>query len=248
MPNESAKPVLSIIVPCYNEAQTVEQSLRTLLAITQKQEKFGLEVIAVDDCSYDQTPEILTALAKEYGNLRIVRHEQNQGKGAALKTGFRQATGQWVGIHDADLEYNPEEFVVLIEPLMEGKADIVYGSRFLGRTCSQMNIPLHSWLANHFLTWLTNRLTGLALTDMETCYKICRKELLDRIDIREYRFGVEPEMTCKLAHLRTDGARPVFMELPIVYHPRSYAEGKKIGLKDGLRAIYCIIKYGLLKQ
>jgi glycosyltransferase involved in cell wall biosynthesis len=225
--------VVSVVVPCYNEIRTVETLLRRVDDV-----RLETEVIAVDDGSTDGTRELLVELEAEGLVHQLLFHERNQGKGAALRTGFRHATGDVVVVQDADLEYDPMEFPLLLQPILEEKADAVYGSRFLGGP-HRVLLFWHS-VGNRFLTLLSNMFTDLNLTDMETCYKMVRRELLQSLPLSAERFGIEPELTARLAQA---GAR--IYELPISYDGRSYAEGKKIGWKDGVEALQCIVKYNL---
>ena len=227
---------LSVVIPCYNEAATIERLLGTVRAAPWPE----MEIIVVDDCSTDGSRELLQ------GRLRalvahLVVHEVNRGKGAALRSGIRVATGGAVIIQDADLEYDPAEYPRLLAPIADGRADVVYGSRFMGGAPHRV---LYFWHAvgNGFLTVLSNMLTNLSLTDMGTCYKPFRRELIQSIEIEEDRFGFEPEITAKIAKR---GVR--VYEVGISYYGRTYAEGKKIGYRDGFRAIYCILKYNLLR-
>jgi len=224
---------VSVVIPCFNELPTVEALLRRVRSVSLE-----LEVIVVDDGSTDGTRDLLSRLQTEGFVDELVFHEQNAGKGSALQTGFARATGDVVVIQDADLEYDPAEFPLLLEPILEGKADAVFGSRFLGGP-HRVLLFWHS-VGNRFLTLLSNMLTDLNLTDMETCYKMVRRELLQALPLSASRFGIEPELTARLAQA---GAR--IYELPISYDGRSYAEGKKIGWKDGLSAIWSILKYNL---
>ena len=221
---------LSIIIPCYNERENIIK----ILDKVDQAEVPHKEIIVVDDMSTDGTRKILEERVKERV-AKIVYHEQNGGKGAALKTGFSHATGDIVIIQDADMEYDPMEYPQVIEPIVKGEADVVYGSRFLE---SKAKGYLSNRLANKFLTKLSNLFTGLHLTDMETCYKAFKREIIQSVDIEEKRFGFEPEITAKIAKMKIR-----IKEVPISYYPRTNAEGKKIGFKDGLRAIYCIMKY-----
>ena len=226
---------LSVVIPCYNEAATIEQLLKAVRSSPYQ----PLEVIVVDDCSTDGTRLRLEALRPFIDQLLF--HSCNQGKGAALRTGFRAATGDVVIIQDADLEYDPAEYPKVIDPIVTGKADVVYGSRFMG---SEPHRVLYYWhsLGNWFLTTLSNMFTNLNLTDMETCYKAFRREIIQSIRIEEDRFGFEPEVTAKIAktHCR-------IYEVGISYSGRTYQEGKKIGWRDGVRALWCILKYNLAR-
>jgi glycosyltransferase involved in cell wall biosynthesis len=223
---------LSVIVPVYNEEKTIGRVIDLVLAQPCVQ-----EVIVVNDASDDGTAAVLEKMSGKDARLRILKHHVNEGKGAALRTGIDQATAPVVIIQDADLEYDPEEYPILLKPILSGKADAVFGSRFIG---SQEHRVLYFWhsFGNKFLTLLSNMFTNLNLTDMETCYKAVRRELLQSIPVRENRFGFEPEITAKLAK---SGAR--IYEVAISYHGRTYAEGKKINWKDGVRALWCIMKY-----
>ena len=225
---------LSLIMPAYNEKNTISQTITKVLQLD-----FLHELIIVDDFSTDGTREFL----KNVNDPRIVIifHDKNQGKGAALQTGFKRATGEFVGVQDADLEYDPNDLEKFLTPLVNGQADAVFGSRFRSGEVGRVLYYWHS-LGNKFLTTISNMTTNLNLTDMETCYKVIRKDLLDSIELKEQRFGFEPEITAKLAK---KGAR--VYEVGISYYGRTYEEGKKIGWKDGVRAIYCILKYGLFK-
>ncbi len=226
---------LSIIVPIYNEANTWRELLHR---VESAQLPLKKEIILVDDCSTDGTTDQLRLLKSQRSDVTVLFHPVNRGKGAALRTGFANVHGELAIVQDADLEYDPNDYVKLLRPVLEGKADVVYGSRFGGET----HRVLYFWhsVGNKFLTLLSNMLTDLNLTDMETCYKLFRTEVLRRVRIEQDRFGFEPEITAKVAKL---GVR--IYETPISYAGRTYAEGKKIGWKDGVKAIWCILKYGL---
>ena len=234
--------VLSVVIPVYNERNTIREILRQVRAVpVQKQ------IILVDDCSRDGTIEVLRELQATDDDLTIVFHDKNRGKGAALRTGFRYARGQVVIVQDADLEYDPSEYPRLLQPIVEGKADVVYGSRFIGES----HRVLHFWhsMGNRVLTLLSNFFTDLNLTDMEVCYKVFRREVIQGIPLKSNRFGFEPEVTAKVARFQVpsiDG-RPArrcrIYEIPVSYNGRDYKEGKKIGWKDGVQALYCIVRY-----
>ncbi len=221
---------LSIVVPCYNEKDNIKKIVKKIHNSPVKNK----EIIIVDDCSSDGTRYILEKEIKHFVN-KIVYKELNNGKGATLKEGFKHVTGDFVIIQDADMEYEPNDYVKVLEPLVNGECDVCYGSRFLN-TKAKGNLA--NILANKFLTFLSNIFTGLHLTDMETCYKCFKREIIQSIDIEEKRFGFEPEITAKLAKKKV-----IIKEIPISYYPRTNMEGKKIGFKDGIRAIYCILKY-----
>lgn len=224
---------LSIIIPCYNESSTI---LSLIKAVKQSPVK-NREIIIVDDGSKDGTRDILGALNDP--EVRTIFHKANQGKGAALRTGFREATGDICIVQDADLEYDPQEFPIVIQPIIEGKADVVFGSRFQSGRPHRVVYFWHR-IGNGVLTLMSNFFTDLNLSDMETCYKAFRREVIQSINIRENRFGFEPEVTAKVAKMNLR-----IYEVGISYYGRTYDEGKKIGWKDGFRAIYCILKYNL---
>ena len=228
---------LSIVIPCYNEKNTI-QDIVTAVKNAPVADK---EIIIIDDCSTDGTREVLrTTIAPQVD--KIVYHEVNQGKGAALRTGFRHVTGDVVVVQDADLEYDPNEYNILLQPMLDGFADVVYGSRFMGGNPHRILFFWHT-VGNKFLTFLSNMFTNLNLTDMETCYKLFRAEIIKGIRLTENRFGFEPEVTAKVSRI----PKIRIYEVGISYYGRTYDEGKKIGWKDGFRAIYCILKYGLFK-
>jgi glycosyltransferase involved in cell wall biosynthesis len=222
-------------MPAYNERATIHEAIAKVLDAPVE----SLEVIVVDDGSTDGTRELLVTGVALDPRVRVVLHDVNRGKGAALRTGFAEARGRFVIVQDADLEYDPNEYPRLLEPLTAGVADVVFGSRFAGGGAHRVLYYWHS-VANRALTTLSNMLTDLNLTDMETCYKAFRREVLADLVLEEDRFGFEPEITAKVARL---GVR--VYEVPISYHGRTYAEGKKIGLKDAFRAVYCIVRYGV---
>lgn len=229
---------LSVVIPCYNEFNTIDQIIDAVNNAPYPDK----EIIIVDDCSRDGTREKLRDQIETSGRVsKVLYHDVNQGKGAALRTGIQAATGDLVIIQDADLEYDPNEYGRLIEPIKTGKADVVFGSRFAGGDAHRV---LYYWhrLGNSFLTMLSNMFTNLDLTDMETCYKLFRREIIQQIQIEENRFGFEPEITAKVAKLDCR-----IYEVGISYYGRTYAEGKKIGWRDGVRAIYCIVKYNLFR-
>lgn len=234
---------LSIIIPAYNEGATIHLILDQVKAV-ELIGGFAKEVIIVNDCSRDNTEEAIQRYiaANPELNIQYRRHAVNQGKGAALHTGIREATGDYVVIQDADLEYDPEEYNVLLRPIVRGVADVVYGSRFLGGKPHRILFFWHS-IGNQWLTMMCNAFANLNLTDMETCYKLFRRDIVQGLRLEEKRFGFEPEVTLKVARI----PEVRIYEVGISYYGRTYAEGKKIGWRDGFRAIYCIIKYGLLR-
>lgn len=233
------KTKLSVVVPCYNEEQTLEKSVERVRKIAD--DNLKLEIIIVDDQSKDNSYTIAKSLETKYSNIITYKHEKNQGKGAALRTGFQHATGEFVAVHDADLEYDPMELRKLLIPMINGDADVVLGSRFLSDGAHRVLYYWHS-IGNRFLTTLSNMFTDLNLTDMETCYKVFKREVIQKIRIEENRFGFEPEIVAKIAQMRLR-----IYEMGISYFGRTYEEGKKIGARDGFRALYCIFRYNANK-
>src|SRR3984957_6261749 len=225
---------LSVVMPVYNERRTLQAVVERVIAVPLE-----MELICVDDGSSDGSREILDGLQKRFSNLRVILQPRNMGKGAALRRGIQEATGDFVVIQDADLEYDPDDYPTLLDPLTQGKADVVYGSRFLGSAPHRVLYFWHS-VGNKLLTLLSNCLTNINLTDMETCYKVFRREVIQAIPIEENRFGFEPEITVKVARRNLR-----IYEVEISYWGRTYEEGKKIGWKDGVRALYCLLKYTL---
>lgn len=239
MKNERINPqkvILSLVIPCFNEEKTLRKCIERVQAIAD--ESLALELIIVDDSSRDKSAQVAEELVQRYDNVRLLRHDMNQGKGAALRTGFAHVTGDFVGVQDADLEYDPMDLRRLVVPLAEGRADVVFGSRYLYSGERRVLYFWHSQM-NRALTFLSNMFSDLGLTDMETCYKIFRREIIQSISIEENRFGFEPEIVAKIGDT---GCR--VYEMPVSYQGRTYAEGKKINWKDGVRALYCILHYG----
>jgi len=235
---------LSIIVPAYNEANTIHLILDKIKSV-ELLNNIEKEIIIVNDCSTDTTEDSIKQYIESNSslNMRYLKHEINQGKGAAIHTGIKHATGEYLIIQDADLEYNPEEYNILLKPVIDGYADVVYGSRFMGGKPHRILFFWHS-IGNKFLTFLSNMLTNLNLTDMETCYKLFKTDLVQGFQLKEKRFGFEPEVTARIS--RVPNIR--IYEVGISYYGRTYAEGKKINWKDGFRAIYCIVKYNLFSK
>lgn len=232
---------LSVVIPCFNEEATLEALVdRVTGADTSGLE---LEVVIVDDRSSDTSWDIAEAIAAKDARIKLARHNINQGKGAAVSTGFGMATGDIVIVQDADLEYDPDEYPKLLKPILDGRADVVYGSRFRGGESHRVLYFWHS-IGNRFLTLLSNMMTDLNLTDMETCYKVFRRDVLVKITLQEPRFGFDPEITAKISRLKP---APRIFEVGISYFGRTYDEGKKIGWRDGFRVILCILRYNLLR-
>lgn len=235
---------LSVLIPVYNEALTVFSILDSVYSV-RLDHGGKLEVLVINDCSTDATEDEVIRFTKAHPsfNLKYLKHEVNKGKGAALHTGIREASGDYIIIQDADLEYDPQEYNHLLGPILNGKADVVYGSRFAGDRPHRVLFFLHT-LGNKFLTFLSDLLTNINLTDMETCYKLFRADLLKGLHLKEKRFGFEPEVTAKISRV----PKVRIYEVGISYYGRSFAEGKKIGWRDGFRAIYCILKYNLFSR
>src|SRR5580692_1763645 len=233
--NADIEPCLSVVMPVFNESETIAGVVKNVLSQRPVQ-----QLVIVDDCSTDGTWDKLQPLAQNESRVKLIRHDYNQGKGAALRTGFGQATAPIVIVQDADSEYDPAEYYRLLIPILTGKADVVFGSRFIGSDAHRVLFYWHS-LGNKFLTTLSNMASGLNLTDMEVCYKTFRREIIQGIKIEEDRFGFEPEITAKVARLKVR-----IYEVAISYYGRTYAEGKKIGWRDGVHALWCILKYNFM--
>jgi glycosyltransferase involved in cell wall biosynthesis len=233
--NADIEPCLSVVMPVFNESDTIASVIKTVLS-----QKPVEQLVVVDDCSTDGTWDKLQPLAQNEPRIKLTRHSVNQGKGAALRTGFAQATSSIVIIQDADCEYDPAEYYRLLIPILSGKADVVFGSRFVGSDAHRVLFYWHS-LGNKFLTTLSNMASGINLTDMEVCYKTFRREIIQKVTIEENRFGFEPEITAKVAKLKVR-----IYEVAVSYYGRTYAEGKKIGWRDGVHALWCILKYNFL--
>lgn len=230
---------LSIIIPCFNESKNIDQILNAILAVKLPGD-IEKELIVVDDGSTDGTTARIAAFIASHEQVQVITHPVNQGKGACIRTGIKQATGSLVLIQDADLEYDPRDYSKLLMPMLEGHADVVYGSRFLGDGPHRVLFYFHT-IGNKMLTAFSNLFTQLNITDMETGYKLFRKSVLDRVSLRESRFGFEPEITAKISRIKNIR----IYEVGIAYYGRTYAEGKKITWKDGIRTIYCVLKYNL---
>jgi glycosyltransferase involved in cell wall biosynthesis len=233
--NNEIQPCLSVVMPVYNESATVADMIKTVLNQRPVQ-----ELVIVDDASNDGTGNVLEQVAGDNPRVKVLSHSKNLGKGAALRTGFAHVSSPIVIVQDADAEYDPAEYYLVLNPILTGKADVVFGSRFLGAGARRVLYYWHS-VGNRILTTLSNMATNLNLSDMETCYKVFRREVLQKIDIQENRFGFEPEITAKVSKLKIR-----IFEVPISYNGRTYAEGKKIGWRDGVHALWCVLKYNFL--
>lgn len=235
---------VTIIIPVFNEENFIRETINAVNAINLKQIGLEKDLVIVDDCSDDDTGKILDEMKSVYPHLKVLRHLKNKGKGAAVQTGVKASNGDVILIQDADMEYDPSEYPKLLSPLIDGKADVVFGSRFAGGEAHRVLYFWH-YVGNKFLTLLSNMLTDLNLTDMESCYKVFKAEIFNQIQVKENGFGFEPEITAKVAKLAKAGKCKIY-EVGISYSGRTYSEGKKINWKDGLSALRCILKYNLV--